>query len=133
MQSFSTHHQAIGYLLWIFGFMGAHRFYFGKPISGTLYFFTLGLLFIGWIVDLFLIPGMDRSADARYMEGPTDYTVAWILLTFFGVFGLHRFYMGKWITGIVWLLTGGLFLVGYLYDYCTLNGQISDLNEEARA
>ena len=56
-----THSTLIGYLLWIFGFLGAHRFYYGKPISGTLYFFTLGLFFIGWIVDLFLIPGMDRA------------------------------------------------------------------------
>ena len=48
-----SHSLAVGYLLWIFGFLGAHRFYFGRPISGTIYFFTLGLLFIGWIVDLF--------------------------------------------------------------------------------
>ena len=40
-----THSTFMGYLLWIFGFTGAHRFYYGKPISGTLYFFTLGLLF----------------------------------------------------------------------------------------
>ena len=26
------------------------------------------------------------------------------------------------------LVTGGLFLVGYLYDYCTLNGQIDEQN-----
>lgn len=56
------HSKAIGYLLWIFGFMEAHRFYYGQPVSGTLYFFILGLLFIGWIVDLFLIPSMDRKA-----------------------------------------------------------------------
>ena len=36
-----THSTFMGYLLWIFGFIGAHRFYYGKPISGTLYFFTL--------------------------------------------------------------------------------------------
>jgi TM2 domain-containing membrane protein YozV len=50
-----THSTFVGYLLWIFGFMGAHRFYYGKPISGTIYFFTLGLLGVGWIIDLFLI------------------------------------------------------------------------------
>jgi len=46
-----THSTFMGYLLWIFGFTGAHRFYYGRPISGTIYFFTLGLLFIGWIVS----------------------------------------------------------------------------------
>jgi TM2 domain-containing membrane protein YozV len=123
-----THSVLIGYVLWIFGIFGAHRFYFGRPISGTIYFFTLGLLFIGWIVDLFLIPGMDRDAERRYAAGPHDYTVGWVLMTFLGIFGAHRLYLGKWVTAIIWLLTGGLFLIGYLYDFLTLNTQIDKLN-----
>lgn len=125
-----THSVLIGYILWIFGFMGAHRFYYGKQLTGVLWFFTLGLFFIGWIVDLFLIPGMDREADRKYRAGNTDYTVAWILLTFLGVFGVHRFYMGKWITGILYLCTFGLFLVGVLYDFLTLNGQVDERNTQ---
>lgn len=124
----NTHSKTIGYLLWIFGFMGAHRFYFGKTKTGVLWFFTLGLLGIGWIIDLFLIPSMDREADRRYRAGSYDYTAAWILLTFFGYFGIHRFYLGKIFTGILYLLTGGLFLVGYLYDLLTLNEQVSERN-----
>ncbi len=120
-----THLKSVGYILWIVGFTGAHRFYYGRPISGTIWFFTLGLLGIGWLVDLFLIPGMDREADLRFRAGDIDYTLAWILLTFLGVFGVHRMYMGKWLTGILYLLTGGLFLLGYLYDYWTLNDQIT--------
>jgi len=123
-----SHSKTIGYILWIFGFMGAHRFYYGRPISGTVYFFTLGLLLIGWIVDLFLIPGMDRRADRRYVDGPTDYNVAWVLLTFLGVFGIHRFYLQKWFSGLLYLLTGGLFLIGIVYDYWTLNEQIDEIN-----
>jgi TM2 domain-containing membrane protein YozV len=125
-----THRKSIGYILWIFGFLGAHRFYYGKPVTGTIYFFTLGLLFIGWIVDLFLIPSMDRQADLRFRAGRYDYNVAWVLLTFLGIFGIHRFYMGKWFTGILYLLTGGLFLIGYIYDYWTLNDQLTILNSE---
>ena len=124
----STHSMAVGYILWIFGFMGSHRFYFGRPVSGTIYFFTLGLFFIGWIVDLFLIPDMDEAADAKYTSGEKDYTLSWIFLTFAGFFGIHRFYLGKWITGIIWLLTGGLFLMGWLYDLWTLNTQIDEVN-----
>lgn len=124
----NTHSLVIGYLLWIFGFTGAHRFYYGKPITGTIWFFTFGLFFVGWFIDVFLIPGMDRRADWRYTPGPVDYTVAWLLLTFFGVFGIHRFYMGKWISGIIWLLTGGLFLLGWLYDLWTLNEQVDEVN-----
>lgn len=124
----NTHSKAFGYILWIFGFTGAHRFYYGRPISGTIWFFTLGLFFIGWLVDLFLIPGMDRDADRRYRAGVIDYNIAWILLTFFGMFGLHRLYLGKFITAAIWFLTGGLFLVGYLYDLWTLNEQVAERN-----
>jgi hypothetical protein len=36
--------------------------------------------------------------------------------------------MGKWVTGIIYLLTGGLLGFGLLYDLCTLNGQVSEIN-----
>jgi len=126
-----THSKTIGYLLWIFGFMGAHRFYYGRQLTGTLWFFTLGLLFVGWIIDLFLIPGMDRDADRRYVAGRKSYNVSWVLLTFLGIFGIHRFYLGKWLTGLLWLLTGGLLLLGVLYDYWTLNRQVDEVNGRA--
>ena len=123
-----THRKTIGYILWLFGFTGSHRFYYGKPLIGTIYFFTFGLLLIGWIVDLFFIPAMDRQADLRFSIGPIDYSVAWLLLTFLGLFGIHRMYMGKWFTGILYLVTGGLLGFGYLYDFWTLNDQITILN-----
>jgi TM2 domain-containing membrane protein YozV len=123
-----THLKSIGYILWIFGFLGSHRFYYGRPVTGTIWFFTLGLLGIGWLIDLFLIPSMDRAADLRYQAGPIDYSVTWILLTFLGVFGIHRMYMGKWITGILYFLTGGLVGLGVLYDFWTLNDQITVVN-----
>ncbi|MBK6509737.1 MAG: TM2 domain-containing protein [Haliea sp.] len=129
-QTQRTHSLLLGYLLWIFGFIGAHRFYYGKKITGVIWFFTLGLLFIGWIIDLFLIPSMEREAERRYIGGPVNYNLSWILLTFLGVFGVHRFYMGKIFTGLLYLFTGGLFLVGVLYDFLTLNEQLSDVNSE---
>lgn len=123
-----THSKLIGYLTWIFGFTGSHRFYYGKQITGTIWFFTLGLLGIGWLIDFFLIPSMDRAADRKYQSGSVDYSLAWLLLTFLGIFGIHRMYMGKWITGIIYLCTVGLFGVGLLYDLWTLNGQIDEIN-----
>jgi TM2 domain-containing membrane protein YozV len=123
-----THSKLIGYVLWVFGFTGSHRFYYGKPVSGTIWFFTAGLLLIGWLIDLFFIPSMARRADRRYVAGPKDYSLAWLLLTFLGVFGVHRFYLGKWGTGILYLLTLGIFGIGLIYDFWTLNSQISELN-----
>lgn len=125
-----THSVPFGYIIWFFGFTGAHRFYYGKPLTGTLWFCTLGLLGIGWIVDFFLIPTMDREADLKYKDGKINYNIAWVLLVYLGVFGIHRFYLGKWISGIIWLLTGGLFTLGWLYDFWTLNQNISEQNKK---
>ena len=129
-ESSDTHSTLLGYILWIFGFLGAHRFYFGKKLTGTLYFFTLGLLGIGWLIDLFLIPGMARNARQRYADGPVDYDISWLLLTFVGLFGVHRFYRGAWLTGLLYLCTAGLFGFGIVWDFWFLNEQVSARNLE---
>ena len=98
----NTHSLLISYILWLFGFTGAHRFYYGRPISGTVYFFTFGLLGIGWLVDLVLIPGLDRAADRRFVAGPWDYDVAWILLAF----AIFNTYMLLWSTQVNWAVFG---------------------------
>ena len=38
------------------------------------------------------------------------------LLGGFGVLGLRRFYLGRWVTGLIWLLTGGLLGIGAIID-----------------
>ncbi|EAU43337.1 TM2 domain protein [Fulvimarina pelagi HTCC2506] len=58
--------KAVSYLLWcscFFGVCGIHRFYNGRPVSGTIWLLTLGFLYIGQIIDLFLIPGMVREEN----------------------------------------------------------------------
>ncbi len=125
----NTHSKLFGYILWIFGFLGAHRFYYGKPVSGMVYMFTFGLFGIGWIVDLFLIPQMDAEADSKYAEGLLDYNIAWLLLVFAGIFGGHYFYMRNWTKAILYLLTAGFLGIGIIWDYWTLNSQISSINE----
>jgi TM2 domain-containing membrane protein YozV len=49
------------------------------------------------------------------------------------MFGIHRMYMGKWLTGILYLCTFGLCGIGYIYDLWTINDQITLINgREAR-
>ena len=71
---------------------------------------------------------MDRQADIRFKAGKVDYNIAWVLLTFLGLFGIHRMYMGKWITGILYFLTAGILGIGIIYDFWTLNDQVTLIN-----
>jgi len=46
----------------------------------------------------------------------------------FGVLGLHRFYLGKISTGLLWMFSGGLLGIGAIYDLITLPGQVREAN-----
>jgi hypothetical protein len=46
--------------------------------------------------------------------------VALVLCLFFGWLGFHRFYVGKTGTGLIWLCTGGMFVVGWAFDFLTI-------------
>jgi hypothetical protein len=51
----------------------------------------------------------------------------WCMI-FVGLGGLHRIYMGKYGTGILWLLTGGLFGIGQLVDVFRMKSLVLDSN-----
>ena len=77
----------VAYLLWGFlGYVGAHRFYLGRPLSGfillalsavvlLLTFVSFGFLSflwvvvaIWWFIDALLIPGMAASRNSRIAD-----------------------------------------------------------------
>ena len=135
----NTHSLLFGYALWAAAPLsaligaGVYRFYYGKKVTGLIWLLTGGLLGVGWVVDLFLMPRMEERAAREYAPGPFDYNLAWLLngLPFLGLFGVHRFYLGKWVSGIVWLLTAGLFGFGWVWDLFTLNEQVDERNRAA--
>ncbi|MDR2516379.1 MAG: NINE protein [Spirochaetaceae bacterium] len=47
----------------------------------------------------------------------------------FGALGFHRFYLGKFGTGLLWMFTGGLGMIGSVYDFLTLPRQVREANK----
>lgn len=59
--------------------------------------------------------------------------VAYLLWFFFGILGVHRFYCGRVATGVLWFLTGGLFVVGWVIDAFLIPGMVEEANREFRS
>lgn len=57
-------------------------------------------------------------------------SIAYLLwfISGFGALGFHRFYLGKIGSGLLFLLTGGLFGIGSIYDLITLPLQVREAN-----
>jgi len=59
--------------------------------------------------------------------------VAYLLWFLLGPVGVHKFYLGKIGMGILYLFTGGIFLVGWIIDLFTLPSQVRAYNDEVRS
>jgi TM2 domain-containing membrane protein YozV len=98
----------VAYVLLLFGgIFGLHRFYYGKQKSGALYLATMGLLGIGLLVDIFLLPFYNKNFN--YPNGKYSYNKAWLLFTFFSIFGIHKFYLKQNIMGFLYLINSLVF------------------------
>jgi hypothetical protein len=62
----SPHSRLIALVLCVLlGYLGVHRFYVGRVVSGLIWMFTGGLLGIRWLIDIILI----TTANFRDSEG----------------------------------------------------------------
>ena len=60
-----------------------------------------------------------------------SFVVAYLLWFFLGVLGIHRFYLGRPVSGVIWLLTGGLLGLGWLFDLFWTGVMVDDENRAA--
>ena len=61
----------LAFVLWLPGLLlicGLHRIYVGRFWTGVLWFFTLGLLGIGQLIDLFRLRDMVRMANSERLN-----------------------------------------------------------------
>ncbi len=73
------------------------------------------------------------SSDSTALAPRRDVALSYVLWFggFFMLCGLHRFYMGRWVSGLVWMATFGLCGVGQLIDLFALPRMIEDSNRGA--
>ena len=79
--------------------------------------------------------GAVRPVDEDGVAAPVKQSsvrVAYLLLVFFGIFGVHKFYLGRWGLMVAYFCTLGFLGIGILWDYATLWKQVEAANRGGR-
>lgn len=104
-----------------FGLFGAHHYYLGNYFLGILYTCTLGIFTIGWIVDLFRMKDLVKASNDPTSDYGTTKVTAYIMcVSPLGIFGVHHFYLQRYLNGVLYALTLGLFGFGWIFDMLRL-------------
>lgn len=130
------------------GPFGAHRFYVGKTGTAILQILTtfLGFGAIWSLIDLIMIATgsfKDKNGQSLVSPYPRNTTAnlgqsksasaTLLFCLFLGVFGAHRFYVGKIGTAILLIITTlfGVGAIWMLIDFITIAiGSFKDKNEQ---
>ena len=91
-------------------------------------------ILLSWLLfslptGLFLPVVMARAVS---LEGRKSYVTAYAFLLHWGVLGIHRFYLGRVTSGVIWLISGGLFGIGVFFDIFLTGAYVRFWNEDHR-
>ncbi|XP_063438529.1 uncharacterized protein LOC134719470 [Mytilus trossulus] len=125
------------YLLAIFlGPFGAHHFYLNRWFMGVVYLLTFGIFGVGWIIDLFRIRSLveeenDACEDDKYKTEKTvlDSYLVWFP---FGIIGWHHFYLKNFSLALLYLLTFGVYGIGWVLDGFFMPSLVEQSNTKER-
>ncbi len=59
------------------------------------------------------------------MNGFVKLIFAYVLWLFLGLFGAHRFFLGRWVSGAIYLFTGGILGLGWLVDFILIPAMVA--------
>ncbi len=111
------------FLCYFLGWLGIHRFYTGHVVSGIFQLLTFGGFGIWTLIDLIMIitgQFTDKYSRPLYhppvMGGRFSWVTTALLCVFLGWLGIHRFYSGHIVTGILQIFTFGGFGIWILID-----------------
>jgi hypothetical protein len=102
----------------------------------------LGYIIIGFMLCLLMPLGLLLSVPccllcclcrcSRDQEGPKSVGLAYFfwVIPVLGHLGLHRYYLGKWCSGILYTLTFGFLGIGWWLDLCFLPGTVDRRNKK---
>ena len=121
-------------------FSGVHHFYLKRHGWGAMYVCTLGLFGIGWLSDLWRLPGIvddtNKYLKRRYVNPTRPIKVAdayvLILCPITGMLGGQHYMLGRYLIGLFYTCTLGVMLIGWLVDWCRMDSLVKEHNTKVK-
>ena len=96
---------------------------------GHLLSILLAILMVNALTGI-ILPVVMALTVAK--EGRKSYVTAYLFLIHWGPLGIHRFYLGRYVSAVIWLFTGGLLGLGVFFDIFLTGAYVRFWNEDHR-
>lgn len=80
-------------------------------------------------VNLGFMLNVEKGLEKLKSQRRKSVRTAYLFAIFLGIFGGHHFYLNRWFMGIVYLLTFGIFGIGWVIDLFRIRSLVEDQND----